>query len=72
MNCFYKVGDLECSGACLVRRNWVDDQRTQAGPLLAPLPLAPPVPGFSVGRSRPVPLALLPALPSAILYDAIV
>jgi hypothetical protein len=68
---FYKVGDLGCSGACLVQRNEVDGPRTRAGPLLAPLPLAPPMSGFPVGQPRSAPLVLLLALPPAILYDAI-
>jgi hypothetical protein len=42
---------------------WVD-------PLLSRLPLTPLVPGFLVNRTRSVPLALLLALPPAILYDA--
>jgi hypothetical protein len=68
-NCFYKVGDLKYSGACLVRRNWVGGPHTQVDPLLARLPLAPPVPGFLVDRTRSS-LTLLLALPPAILYDA--
>jgi hypothetical protein len=68
-NCFYKVGDLECSGACLVRRNWVGGPHTQIDPLLARLPLAPPVTGFLVDWTRSAPLALLLALPPAIMYD---
>jgi hypothetical protein len=69
-SCFYKVGDLECSGACLVRRNWVGGPRTQVDPLLARIPRAPPVPGFLMDQTRSAPLALLLALPPAILYDA--
>jgi hypothetical protein len=69
-NCFYKVGDLKCSRACLVRRNWVGGPHTQVDPLLARLPRAPPVPKFLVDQTRSVPLALLLALPPAILYDA--
>jgi hypothetical protein len=69
-NCFCKVGDLECSGACLVRRNWVGGPHTQVDPLLACLPLAPLVPGFLMDRTRSVPLTLLLALPPAILDDA--
>jgi hypothetical protein len=71
-DCFYKVGDLECSGACLAQRNYVYGPHTRAGPLLAPLPLAHLVPRFPVCRSWPAPLVLLLALPPAILYDAIV
>jgi hypothetical protein len=62
-NYFYKVGDLECSGACLVRRNWVGGPHTQVDPLFARLPLAPPVPRFLVDRTRSPPLTLLLALP---------
>jgi hypothetical protein len=69
-DCFYKVGDLECSGACLVRRKWVGGPHTQVDPLLTPLPLAPPVSEFLVDRTRSVPLALLLARPPAIMYDA--
>jgi hypothetical protein len=69
-NCFYKVEDLECSGTCLVRRNWVGGPHTQVYPLLARLPLAPPVPGFLVDQTQSAPLALLLALAPAILYDA--
>jgi hypothetical protein len=69
-NCFYKVGDLKCSGACLVRRNGVGGPHTQIDPLLARLPLAPPVPRFLMYRTRSTPLALLLALPPAIQYDA--
>jgi hypothetical protein len=68
-NYFYKVGDLESSGACLVRRNWVGGPHTQVDPLLARLSLAPHVPGFIVDRTRSAPPALLLALPPAILYD---
>jgi hypothetical protein len=71
-NCFYKVGDLECSEACLIRRNWVGGPHTQVDPLLTRLPLAPPVLGFLVDWTWSAPLALLLALPSVILYDAIV
>jgi hypothetical protein len=56
--------------AYLVRRNWVGGPHTQVDPLLAHLPLAPPMPGFLMGRTRSVPLALLLALPPVILYDA--
>jgi hypothetical protein len=70
--CFHKVGALECSGACLVRRNWVGGSHTQVDPLLTFLPQAPPVPGFIVDRTRSAPLALLLALTPTILYDAIV
>jgi hypothetical protein len=69
-DCFYKVGDLECSRACLVQRNWVGGPHTQVDPLLAPLPLAPPVPEILVDRTRSAPLTLLLVLPPAILYDA--
>jgi hypothetical protein len=72
MNCFYKVGELECSRACLVRRNWVGGPHTHVDSLLALLPLAPPVPRFLVDGTRSIPLALLLVLPPAILYDAIV
>jgi hypothetical protein len=34
------------------------------------LPLAPPVSGFLMDRTRSAPLALLLALPPVILYDA--
>jgi hypothetical protein len=69
-NYFYKVGDLECSGACLARRNWVGGPHTQVDPLLVRLPLAPSVPGFLVDQPRSAPLALLLAFPPTILYDA--
>jgi hypothetical protein len=69
-DCFYKVGDLECSGACLIRKNWVGGPHTLVDPLLAPLPLAPPVPEFLVDWIRSAPLVLLLAFPPAILYDA--
>jgi hypothetical protein len=69
-NCFYKVGDLECSEACLVQRNWVGGPHTQVDPLLARLPLAPPMPRFLVDRTQSVPLALLLVLPPTFLYDA--
>jgi hypothetical protein len=68
--CFCKVGDLECSGACLVRRNWVGGPHTQVDPLLARLPRTPPVPELLVDRTRFAPPELLPATPPAILYDA--
>jgi hypothetical protein len=71
-DCFYKVGDLECSEACLVRRNRVGGPHTQVDPLLALLPLAPPVPRFLMDRTRSAPLALLPALSPVILYNAAV
>jgi hypothetical protein len=67
---FYKVGDLECFGTCLVRRNWVGGPHTQVDPLLAHLPRAPPVPEFLMDRTWSVPLALLLVLPPAIMYDA--
>jgi hypothetical protein len=69
-NYFYKVGDLECSGACLVRRNWVGGPHTLEDPLLARLPRTPHVPEFLVDRAWSVPLALLLALSPTILYDA--
>ena len=57
------------SGACLVRTNQVDDPRTRASPLLAPLSLAPPVPEFLVDLSRSALPELLLATPPVILYD---
>jgi hypothetical protein len=42
---------------------------TQVDPLLAHLPLAPPMPGFLVDRTLSAPLALLLALSHVILYD---
>jgi hypothetical protein len=71
MNCFCKVGDLECSGACLVRRNWVGGPHTQVDPLLAHLPRTPPVLESPMDRTRSAPPELLLATPPAILYDAI-
>jgi hypothetical protein len=68
-NRFSKVGDLECSGACLVRRNWVGGPHTQVDPLLARLPWTPPVPELLVDRTRSAPLELLLATPPAMLYD---
>jgi hypothetical protein len=70
-NCFYKVGDLKCSRACLVRRNWVGGPNTQVDPLLTCLPRTPPVPKLLVDRTRSAPLELLLATPYVILYDAI-
>jgi hypothetical protein len=70
MNCFYKVGDLECSGACLVRRTWVGGPHTQVDPLLARLRQTPPVPEFLVDRTWSAPPELLLATSPAILYDA--
>jgi hypothetical protein len=70
MNCFCKAGDLECSGACLIRRNWVGGPHTQVDPLLARLPRAPPVPKLLVDRTRSAPPELLLPTPHAILYDA--
>jgi hypothetical protein len=69
-DCFYKIGDLECFGACLVRRNWVGGPHTQVDPLLAHLSRAPPMPGFLVDWTRSAPPELLLATPSVILYDA--
>jgi hypothetical protein len=54
----------------LIRRNWVDGPHTQVDPLLARLPRTPPVPEFLMDRTRSAPLALLLALPPAIMYDA--
>jgi hypothetical protein len=71
-NCFCKVGDLECSGTCLIRRNWIGSPHTQVDPLLACLPWTPPVPEFFVDRTRSASPELLLATPPAILYDAIV
>jgi hypothetical protein len=48
---FYKLEDLECSRACLIRRNWVGSPHTQVDPLLAPLPLAPPMCRFLVDQT---------------------
>jgi hypothetical protein len=56
--------------ACLFRRNWVGGPHTQVDHLLARLPRAPHLPEFLVVRTRSAPLALLLALPPAILYDA--
>ena len=56
--------------ACLVRTNQVDDPRTRANPLLAPLPLTPPMPGLLVDLSRSAIPTLLLATPPTILYDA--
>ena len=56
--------------ACLVRTNQGDDPRTQASPLLAPLPLAPPVPRLLVDLSWSALAELLLATPPTILYDA--
>jgi hypothetical protein len=65
--CFYNVGDLDCFEAFLFRRNKADGPHTQAYPLLAPRPQAPPVPGFPVGRPWLAPLEPLLALSPAIL-----
>ena len=56
--------------ACLVRTYQVDDPRTRSSPLLAPLPLAPPMPELLVDRSWSVLPEPLLATPPAILYDA--
>ena len=50
--------------------NQDDDPRTRASPLLAPLPLAPPVPRLLVDLSQSALPELLLATPPAILYDA--
>jgi hypothetical protein len=68
----YKVGELECSGACLAQRNSAGDQCTREAPRLAPRPLAPSVLEPPAGRPRPAPRALLLKAPPAILCDAFV
>jgi hypothetical protein len=68
----YKVGELECSEACLAQRNLAGDQRTREAPRLAPRPHAPLVLEPPTGRPWPAPWALLLEAAPAILYDAYV
>jgi hypothetical protein len=64
---FYKVGDLECSGACLTQRNSDDGLDTLAVLQRRPLRPAPPVRALPVGLPRLLSAQLLLISPVILL-----